>query len=102
MTTDKIAIDEDTLDDAVEVFGEEAQYHKAGEECSELSAEISRYMNGLSTDADLISELADVIVMIRQLERMVDSDILSRSVAYKMDRLRDKINEQQMNMSDKE
>lgn len=49
-------------------YGDFHQRKKLVEECGELLAELGRFMNGeLSNIADLVHEIADVLVVVRQL-----------------------------------
>ena len=52
---------------AVEHFGAEHQKRKAIEEMGELITALSREKDGRATKGDIITEIADVCIMMRQL-----------------------------------
>ena len=64
-----------TYKDIIDQFGTERQCRQAMEECAELIQAINkalRYPNNSSTRLQLIEEIADVKIMIMQLEEIFD------------------------------
>ena len=57
-----------TLKRAVDCFGETSQLIVAVEECSELQKEITKYIWGKRSPADMSEEIADVLIMIGQIQ----------------------------------
>lgn len=78
---------------ASETWGEDVQIDKVGEECSELSAEVSRYMRGGSSVEELAAEAADVEVMLEQLRVIVGDDVIDDAKDRKLARLQDRLRE---------
>ena len=65
----------------IEKFGKEAQTIVAIEELSELQKELCKYLrdlkNGLHRDiSSIVEEIADVKIMLEQLELIFDCDLL--------------------------
>jgi NTP pyrophosphatase (non-canonical NTP hydrolase) len=80
---------DDLLIKAIETWGIGAQVDIAQEECAELIAAIAHYRRE-RPDAmkEMIEEIADVKIMMRQLELMFDIDKDVRAVMdYKLERL---------------
>lgn len=71
------------LQRAINVFGEEAQQKMAIEEMAELQKEICKLWRGFDNHKDLAEEIADVKIMLEQLEIMFD---LQPCVHYFMER----------------
>ena len=65
--------EEKILKTAVKRYGNTRQISKAAEECAELAAAISRFNANEGDYKEIISELADVEIMCRQL-RMIYGD----------------------------
>jgi hypothetical protein len=82
---DEIAL----YDLAIERWGKPAQLLMVVEECSELiKAVCDRLRERVTVDAYLLDEMADVKIMLAQLERMVDPVELERIRQAKLQRLR--------------
>lgn len=71
------------LQRAINVFGEEAQQKMTIEEMAELQKAICKLWRGLDNYKDLAEEIADVKIMLEQLEIMFD---LQPCVHYWMER----------------
>jgi len=76
---------------AIETWGEQAQIDVLGEECSELSAEMSRVMRGRTDEEELAEEIADVEIMIEQMRRMLDESTIEKAKVQKLKRLRSRL-----------
>lgn len=77
---------------AVEFYGEEHQKKKAIEEMGELITALSREQDGRATPEQVITEIADVIVMMRQLSIIYGRDAVELEAARKQRRLLKRIN----------
>ena len=81
-------VDDVIFEQAIERWGEAAQMVKAIEEMAELTAIIARDMNEVTPPADIVDELADVTIMIRQLVLIHGQSQVRERIKYKMKRLR--------------
>jgi len=68
-------------------WGEEAQYDQAIEECAELIASLKHYKRGKVSEAEIISELADVTLMVGQLTWMFGADKIEMAIEEKLKKL---------------
>lgn len=59
---------------AISIWGSEAQIHMVFEECGELINAIAKLHRGRATIKDVITELADVSIMIEQMATMLGYD----------------------------
>lgn len=80
------SLERETLVDALDTWGEDAQIEQTVEECAELIQAVY----GDDRDA-VIDELADVRIMVAQVSLLVGEDAVSERVDYKMQRLRERI-----------
>ena len=90
-------IDDSILENAIERWGIDAQCEMIIEECLELALALQK-MKRLRGDKDkkyanTIDEIADVKIMIRQAERIFDSELINQRVDFKMNRLKERIDE---------
>lgn len=95
---------ENVFVDAVTLYGEGAQLTQTNEECTELSLAILKYKRELGQQplnvsnlsqrrADLLSEIADVIIMTQQCVLMFGADEIQQHVNYKLRRQRKRIDD---------
>lgn len=72
----------------IEHFGEKAQIIKAIEELSELIKELAKIINGQGDICSLAEEMADVHVMLTQLQIIFDIDeyVIERIFSEKINR----------------
>lgn len=85
----------DKLNTIVKHFGRFHQIIKLGEEVGELNKAILNKENGYTvTNNEVTSELADVYILLKQVELMydVDSKELQNVIDMKIDRVFDKYN----------
>lgn len=68
-------------------WGEQAQYDQAVEECAELIAALKHFRRDKVDAAAVISELADVTLMIGQLTYMFGPEEVEKAVAVKLAKL---------------
>ena len=69
-------------------WGTEAQYDQAIEECAELIAALKHFKRDKVGAAEIISELADVTLMIGQLSWMFGQDKVDAAVVEKLEKLK--------------
>ena len=69
-------------------YSPEGQTIKAIEELAELQTELARILNGRGDMSGLITELADVQIMISQIIKIyeVDPELLEREIRFKLER----------------
>lgn len=71
-------------------YGTAHQLVKLCEECAELTQQAAKcYDKGIPYSDDMIEEIADVLVMIKQFETVMsqpDRDLLEDQVVYKLER----------------
>ena len=90
-------IDLNILKAAIDKWGVDAQKEMIEEECIELALALKKLRRkrgdmGLKM-ANVIDEIADVKIMIQQAELMFDSNAIAERVAFKIQRLADRIKE---------
>jgi len=71
----------------IEVWGEQAQYDQAAEECAELIAVLMHYRREKVAEQQVIDELADVILMTGQLKWMFGAQRVEDAVKRKRAKL---------------
>lgn len=76
---------------AVETYGTEHQKRKAMEELAELMLALSREQDNRSTDDEVITEIADVQIMLEQLMQMYGREKVTRERYRKLRRLEARI-----------
>lgn len=87
--TQKHLVDVPTL--AILHFGEPNQMQKAIQELAEAITELSKHLEGRDNENELIEEVVDAAIMIDQLWLMFPADDLSETYLWKLDRLRQRI-----------
>ena len=76
------------LERAVLTWGETAQFDQCIEECAELIQAINKRKRGIGELVDLVTEMVDVYLMIRQLKYIVNNDKLwDEQMEFKVNRL---------------
>jgi len=71
----------------VEVWGEQAQYDQAAEECAELIAALMHYRREKVDAQQVVDELADVTLMLGQLTWMFGQQKVEEAVERKRQKL---------------
>ena len=71
----------------VEVWGEQAQYDQAAEECAELIAALMHYRREKVDAQQVVDELADVTLMLGQLTWMFGQQKVDEAVERKRQKL---------------
>jgi NTP pyrophosphatase (non-canonical NTP hydrolase) len=72
----------------IEKWGVEAQYDQAVEECAELIAVLKHYRRGKAGEEEVVSELADVALMLGQLSYMFGREKVERRIEQKLAKLK--------------
>lgn len=72
---------------ALEKWGLEAQYDQTIEECAELIAALKHFKRDKVDEEQIVSELADVTLMIGQLTWMFGEERVREAVALKLEKL---------------
>lgn len=76
------------LDAALAKWGNATQFLMLSGECGELIAAINRFVvQGRGEAADVIDEIADVELLLRQARRMLGDEAVTARVDYKLQRL---------------
>lgn len=77
----------DILKLAISKYGSEAQKTMAIEECSELINVLAKECRGRVSDEDIITEIADVMIMCEQLALIYGENAVESEKEYKLTRL---------------
>jgi hypothetical protein len=72
---------------AMVAFGVPSQMRMAQEECAELIASINRLDRERCSVQHVINEVADVVIMLEQVRRIVGPELVDRAVQVKLARL---------------
>ena len=72
----------------IEIFGEEHQLILVTEECAELIKEVTKHLRGEDNRANIIEEAADVLIMIRYLQLIlnISDEDLNQMIEFKLNR----------------
>ena len=77
---------------ALNVWGAHAQGLMAVEEMSELTQALSKHFRGKTDLVNIVEEIADVRIMLEQLEMMFDcSAAVQGALDYKIERLQERL-----------
>jgi NTP pyrophosphatase (non-canonical NTP hydrolase) len=76
---------------AIDTWGSEAQMHMVFEECGELINALAKVYRGRSSGKDVITELADVSIMIEQMATMLGFDAYEAEKENKLIRLKERL-----------
>lgn len=86
----------DVYNKAKQIYGIDAQVTKAIEELAELQKELCRFLIDDGTMKNIIEEIADVKVMIEQLELIFECKAAVKTIkGEKIQRLSDRLDEEQ-------
>lgn len=81
---------------AIATFGEESQKRMAVEECAELINALMKEPRGRVTNDEIITEIADVTIMVHQLAIMYGIEKCEAEIKRKLNRLNERINDQRI------
>jgi len=88
-------IDDKLLEEAISTWGVDAQVQMIEEECIELALAIHKLRRNRGDNMkkleDVVDEIADVKIMIKQAEKIFDKEAIDQRVIFKMDRLKDRL-----------
>lgn len=76
---------------AITCYGFPAQAAMAVEECSELTNAICKFRRGRVSDDDIITEIADVMIMCEQLASYFGKDKVALEKKKKLERLEERL-----------
>lgn len=77
---------------ALKTYGRDAQLNQAQEECAELIVAVNHYRRGRKGDVEaLAGEIADVQIMMAQLELVVGPGYVAKVRVEKLARLEDRM-----------
>ena len=74
---------------AIATWGEEAQVNMLNEECGELITAVAQFKRGRTSHHDVMTELADVFIMVEQVATMMNYEDFEKELDRKLVRLRD-------------
>lgn len=80
-----------TLEAAVAKWGESSQIDMAIEECAELIVALQHHRRGRITFEACAEEIADVWIMVRQLEIIMEDDSVAEAKLAKIERLKSRL-----------
>lgn len=85
--------DREIYESAIAKYGRAAQRMLAIEEMSELTKELCKWDRGLTDIESISEEIADVMIMLKQLTIMFDCfDLVSEWLTCKTERLAERVN----------
>lgn len=81
------------LKKAIQEYGAFAQLDMIIEEMSELTKEICKNKRGKDNRSAIVEEMADVYIMLKQLEIIfsIDEDEINEAIDFKVDRLKERL-----------
>jgi NTP pyrophosphatase (non-canonical NTP hydrolase) len=77
--------------EAIDKWGEDAQVKMLYEECGELIAAVAQFSRGRTSHHDVMTELADVSIMVEQLATMMNFDDYEKEKDRKLMRLKERL-----------
>ena len=83
--------DNKIINDAVEIYGDKAQIEMAVEEMGELLSAISKFDRGRINSDEVCSEIADVMIMMKQLAIIYSVDKVKSEYERKIKRLQERL-----------
>lgn len=81
----------ETYKEAISKWGEDAQINMLYEECGELLTAVARFRRGRMNHQDVMTELADVSIMVEQLATMMSFEDYEIEKDRKLIRLRKRL-----------
>ena len=75
--------------EAVDKWGEEAQINMLNEECGELITAVAQFRRGRTSHHDVMTELADVFIMVEQITSMMGYDNFEKELDRKLLKLKE-------------
>ena len=81
---------------ALEKWGENAQINMLYEECGELIAAVAQFSRGRTSHHDVMTELADVSIMVEQLATLMSYEDFEAEKDRKLNRLKDRLEKHEL------
>ena len=78
-------------EDAISTYGIESQFNMVYEEVGELLTAMARFRRGRSTSQDILTELADVSIMVEQIAVILGYVEFEKEKDMKINRLKEKL-----------
>lgn len=75
--------------EAVDKWGEESQINMLNEECGELITAVAQFRRGRTSHHDVMTELADVFIMVEQIASMMGYDNFEKELDRKLLKLKE-------------
>ena len=79
------------IEDALRTYGADAQKTMVVEECAELINALAKQRRKRTSDIDIITEIADVQIMLWQMTALYGADAVNMEIAKKMKRLSERL-----------
>lgn len=76
---------------AIEKWGEDAQVRMLYEECGELITAVAQFSRGRTSHHDVMTELADVSIMVEQIATLMNYDDFETEKDRKLIKLKEKL-----------
>ena len=77
--------------EAIAKWGEDAQVNMLNEECGELITAVAQFRRGRTSHHDVMTELADVSIMVEQLATMMNFEDYEKEKDRKLQRLKERV-----------
>lgn len=81
------------IEDALRTYGADAQKTMVVEECAELINALAKQRRKRTSDMDIVTEIADVQIMLWQMTALYGADAVNMEIAKKMKRLSERLQE---------
>lgn len=76
---------------AIDTWGQLPQVNMVFEECGELTTALAQYLRGRATVADVITEVADVSIMMEQMAVLFGKEQFEQEKERKLQRLKERL-----------
>ena len=76
---------------AIDTWGQMPQINMVNEECGELITSLARYLRGRDTVDDVITEVADVSIMMEQMAVLFGKEQFEKEKERKLQRLKERL-----------
>lgn len=85
---------------ALETYGFEAQSRMVDEECAELINALCKYKRGRANGYDVITEIADVMIMCEQMAIHFGKEAVKKEIEEKLSRLEERLSRRKYSVED--
>lgn len=85
---------------ALEIYGFEAQSRMVDEECAELINALCKYKRGRANEYNVITEIADVMIMCEQMAIHFGKEAVEKEIETKLSRLKKRLNRKNYSVED--